>query len=79
MQNKYPDVIVGERLRRCRCEDWLRGGSKVNEGVLVFLAAPLVLLFPGFTYPEIPAALVTLCLMILALEPLIFGITGRSI
>ena len=50
-----------------------------TEGVLVFLAAPLVLLFPGFTYPEIPAALVTLCLMILALEPLIFGIKGRSI
>ena len=50
--------------------------SPQTEGVLAFLATPIVLLFPDFTYPEIPAALVTLSLMILALEPLISGIKG---
>jgi hypothetical protein len=49
------------------------------NGILALLVTPVVLLFPGFTYAEIPAALVTLALMILALEPLISGITGRRI
>ena len=49
------------------------------NGILALLVTPVVLLFPDFTYAEIPAALVTLALMILALEPLISGITGRRI
>ena len=49
------------------------------NGILALLVTPVVLLFPDFTYAEIPAALVTLALMILALEPLISGIKGRRI
>jgi hypothetical protein len=49
------------------------------KGILALLVTPVVLLFPDFTYAEIPAALVTLALMILALEPLISGIKGRRI
>jgi hypothetical protein len=49
------------------------------NGILALLVTPIVLLFPDFTYAQIPAALVTLSLMILALEPLISGIEGRWI
>jgi len=49
------------------------------NGILALLVTPVVLLVPDFTYAEIPAALVTLALMILALEPLISGIKGRRI
>ena len=49
------------------------------NGILALLVTPFVLLFPDFTYAELPAALVTLSLMILALEPLISGIEGRWI
>ncbi len=51
----------------------------LESGIVAFLVTPAVLLFPDFTYPEIPAALVTLSLMILALDPLISGITERAI
>ena len=49
------------------------------EGILTILAMPITLLFPDFTYQVFPQALVTLSLMITALETLISGITGRSI
>jgi len=49
------------------------------SGILALLIIPVTLVFPDFIYSEIPGALVTLCLMILALEPLVSGITGRQI
>ncbi|MGZ4848172.1 MAG: hypothetical protein ACXV7G_06645 [Halobacteriota archaeon] len=49
------------------------------SGVLALLVTPIALLFPDFTYHEIPAALVTLSLMILALEPLVAGIKAKPI
>ena len=49
------------------------------NGILALLITPLVLLFSDFSVDEVPAALVTLSLMILALEPLISGIKGRWI
>ncbi len=48
------------------------------RGVLVLLATSIEMLFSDFYYYEIPAALVTLSLMILALEPLAAGIRGRA-
>ncbi len=48
------------------------------RAVLVILATPIEMLFSDFYYSEIPAALVTLSLMILALEPLATGIRGRA-
>jgi len=49
------------------------------NGILALLVTPFVLLFPDFTYAELPAALVTLSWLFLALEPLISGIEGRWI
>jgi len=49
------------------------------NGILALLVTPIAMRFPDFTYAEIPAALVTLSLMVLALESLISGIEGRSI
>jgi hypothetical protein len=47
------------------------------NSILALLITPIVLLFSDFSVVEVPAALITLSLMILALEPLISGIKGR--
>jgi hypothetical protein len=48
-------------------------------GILALLITPLVLLFSDFSVVQVPAVLLTLSWMILALEPLVSGIKGRWI
>lgn len=48
----------------------------ILQGIVAVLVIPLELLFPDFTYPEVPEALVTGSLMLVAMERLIVGILG---